>query len=161
MKVRVILSMAVAAVVGLSGCQTDNSGSGAQKVPSPSLGTRLPRDAEMLIPAAKVNAIARGMSADEVRALLGTPEHVQPYGSRGGNAKIWIYNLAVQRTFHQVSSGIREVPAFDPITGASIVVREPIMTNRRVKRYTTLELLMIDDRLMERRPGHSVDVSID
>jgi hypothetical protein len=160
MNARSVFVVGVAAILLLGACQTDNSGSGATTGRS-GASAMVPRNADLLIPAAKVNAIAKGMTADEVRALLGAPERVEPYSSAGATAKVWIYTLAVETKFHQVSTGMQEIPSYDPITGAATVIREPIMANRRVKRYTTLELLMVDDRLVERRPGRSVDVNFD
>ena len=161
MNARSVFVVGVAAVLLLGACQTDNSGSGAKSAQGARAAAMVPRNADLLIPAAKVNAITKGMTGEEVRAVLGAPERIEPFSSAGTNAKVWIYTLAVETRFHQISTGVQEIPAYDPITGASTVIREPIMANRRVKRYTTLELLMVEDRVVERRPGRSVDVNID
>jgi len=150
-------------VACFAGCETDNSGSGARSAGSAasSFGRRGGGRTELLIPAAKINAIAQGMTADEVRQLLGKPNRVQSYAAAGKTGEIWTYNLSVTEVVKEVSTGVREIESINPMTNQPMTIREPIMTQKRSQHYSTLELLMIDNHLVERRPGRDVDVGFD
>lgn len=115
----------------------------------------------MLIAPEKINAINKGMSADEVTQVLGKPDQVDAYPGGGPTGQVWTYKIAVENRVEQVSTGIREVPSWDPVANHATTIREPILTNRRIRRYTTLELLFTDGHLLERRAGRDVNVQLD
>lgn len=143
---------AAAALIAFGGCATDNN------TPTPkNAGAPRVNRANMLIPANKVNAIAKGMKGETVQQLLGKPFNVQPFS--GGNVKgeIWTYRISVTETANQVPTSMRDVPAWDPIANQQITVQEPVYQIEHVRMYTTLQLLIVDGRLVERKPGVDID----
>jgi hypothetical protein len=153
---RKLLPLTLAAVgLLLAGCTTDNA------TPTAGRPANLPRGAQVLLPPAKINAIAKGMTGDEVTQLLGKPDRLTAYPGGGPTGQVWSYNIAVVNRVDQISSGTREVPSWNPITNQPTTTIEPILTQRRSRRFTTLDLLFVDGHLLERRPGRDFDVQID
>lgn len=161
MKKCLLLIVAITGLAALAGCAND--GTAAASAPAASVPPAKPapaavvKDAELLIPADKVNAIAQGMNGATVRRLLGEPNKVVPFTKGNISGQIWSYRVAVSEVVNQVATSMRDVPAWDPIGNRAITVKEPVFQQEHVRTYTTLELLMVDDRLIERKPGHEID----
>lgn len=146
-----------AAALLLGGCETapaDDSETGAPTATKSVAGAET--RGTVMIPAATVNALANGMSGDQVRALLGRPQTTRPFRPGGPGAEVWVYRISYVETTRQVAASTRDVPAFNPITGDQINVAEPVYQNQYTRTYRTLELLLIDGRLIERKAGTEV-----
>lgn len=91
--------------------------------------------------------LALGMTADEVRALVGAPRSIRPDPAGGAGGELWHYRQKLDEMMRQVSVGTRDVPAVNPLTGENIVVKEPVMGNESAILYLDVELLITNGRL--------------
>ncbi len=154
------LSLFSATVLLLAGCATDSSAPTANTAaapaakPAPKHEEKKP---ETLIPVAKINSIAQGMKAETVREILGKPSQVTPFKKDTITGEIWTYRVAYADTLDQVATSMKEVPGWDPINNRAISIQEPVYQLQRTRVYTTLELLIVDGRLIQRKGGRDVD----
>lgn len=93
--------------------------------------------------------IKKGMTAAEVREILGAPASVEPGPNQELKSEIWVYNRPVQSTTTQAATTVRQVDAVDPISGQNITVPEPVYQTVVVRISETAQLLMIDGKLIE------------
>jgi len=87
-----------------------------------------------------------GMSAEEVHALLGKPHAITPVRQDG---ETWHYLRKVDEVVRRVSLTTREVPAVNPITGQSIIIQEPVMSDAFTTLYEDIDLLLAEGRIVE------------
>ena len=95
------------------------------------------------------DTITKGMSAAEVRALVGKPHGIKADKADGTEAEIWLYQQILDKVVRQVHMSTRDVPAVNPITGQSIIIQEPVMSDEVTTLYQDIELQMADDHVME------------
>ncbi len=93
-------------------------------------------------------ALRKGMTAAEVRAILGEPDGIKPFKSPDIGVYVWTYNRIVRGPERQVITGTREIPAVNPITGLPITQQEPIYAQEITYLHETIELLMQGDILL-------------
>lgn len=90
-------------------------------------------------PTARENAknLRKGMTETEIRAVWGEPKstHTSPEGD-----KILVYQFDVLNAQKMVPTDMKEIPAYDPITGAAIKVMEPTYSPQNVTVYQTIVL---------------------
>lgn len=103
------------------------------------------------------NALTMGMSAAEVRALVGEPREIKADPGEGSDAQLWRYQHKLDEVVRQVPIGTRELPAINPITGQPIVIVESVMTDEFSTIYQDIDLLMIGDRILDIRRSQRVD----
>lgn len=96
-----------------------------------------------------VRVLRKGLSADEVKSLLGDPKQIKPYVAEGITSEIWVYERIVPGPTRQVPTGTREVPFIDPISGTMRMLQEPIYENEVISIVETTQLLMFAGRLAE------------
>jgi len=99
--------------------------------------------------------ITKGMTAAEVRALVGEPQEIKKHKVEDTEAEVWRYPaVKVDEVVTQVPVGTRDVPSFNPFTGLTTIIKEPIMGEEFTTLYHDIVLLMIGDRVIEiaRRP---------
>jgi hypothetical protein len=125
-----LLRFPTLALLALTGCSSAPSGSGGSG-----------RDANPF------EQLVLGMTAEQVRALVGAPQAVRPDPAGGVGDEFWHYRHKRDEVVRQVSIGTRDVPAVNPITGQDIIIKEPIMGNEYTTLYLDFELLIIDGRL--------------
>ena len=118
-----------AALLLLGGCETPTGG-GPAASPAAQNQTKL----------------TKGMIADDVRAALGAPASIRPYGDQKVKSEVWKYRQTRQVT-RQVAVGVQENPYTDPMTGAQTVVKTPITKNETVLIDEVLEILLIDGKV--------------
>lgn len=95
--------------------------------------------------------LARGLSADDVRAAWGEPAEIRPFTVPGGTlpSEIWIYRRFVTDRERQVIIGTHEVPATNPRTGQATTIDEPDYAPEVTTVTEIVELLFVDRRLTE------------
>lgn len=92
--------------------------------------------------------LALGMTADQVRTMLGTPRTIRPDPAGAAGDEIWHYRQKRDEMTRQVSIGTRDVPAVNPLTGEDIIIKESVMGNESTILYLDAELKITDGRLM-------------
>jgi len=117
------------------------------------------RPQEMLIPAKRINALVKGMPATAVRDSLGAPETVKTLATTPAKTEVWTYRIAVVEHTEQVATSMRDVPAWDPLSNRAITVQEPVYQMLHTRIYTTLELLIVDGKLVERKGAREIEHS--
>ncbi len=126
----------------LAGCSTP-SGSAPRSAAGPAGG----ESASAV--AAPLSALQKGMTAGEVRAILGEPDEIKPFKSPDIGVNVWTYRRIVRGPERQVITGTRDIPAVNPITGLPITMQEPIYGQEVTFLHETIELLMQGDTLLE------------
>ncbi len=127
-------SLLLASLILLAGCSTptDNS-TRTTPAAAPS-------------PAAKGNSknLRKGMTEMEIRAAWGDPKsvHTTPEGDT-----VFVYQFDVLTAQKMVPTDMKEIPAYDPITGAAIQVKEPVYSPQNVTVYQTIVLQLKDGAL--------------
>lgn len=111
---------------------------------------------------AAFRALHRGQSAAEVRASVGEPIEVRPFpvSETGLAAEVWVYRRVIAGDERQVPVTTRAVPAVNPITGLPFTVNEPVYETQAATITETIELLMVDQRLVQRKSRRHGDSRI-
>ncbi len=129
MKSSAITTVLVSTTLLLAACTTPTS-TPAQNAPAKPLAP---------VATAKDNPknLRRGMTEMEIRAAWGEPKsvHTTPEGD-----KVFVYQFDVLTAQKMVPTDMKEVPAYDPITGAAIKVMEPTYSPQNVTVYQTIVL---------------------
>jgi hypothetical protein len=98
-------------------------------------------------------ALEQGMSASEVKAIIGQPLEVRPMNAPNGNAEVWTYRRALENHVWQTATQIEFVPAFSGIggTGQSMIRLRPqeVYNLERIVTYQVTELLMFEGQLIK------------
>ncbi len=94
-------------------------------------------------------ALRKGLSAGELKALLGEPKEVRPYVVEGVPSEIWIYERRIPGVTRQVPVRMQEVPYVDPITGDTRMIQEPVYENERTTIIETTDVLMFSGAVAE------------
>lgn len=81
--------------------------------------------------------LRKGMTEPEIRSVWGEPKsaHTSPEGDT-----ILVYQFDVLTAQKMVPTDMKEIPAYDPITGAAIQVKEPVYSPQSVVVYQTIVL---------------------
>lgn len=123
----------------LAACASDS------KSPAPA-GTTAPVVSSVL---AGYGKLAKGLTGDQVRELLGAPAETKPLIAGGTKSLIWSYPLRTINEVRLVAVATEEIPATNPLTGQSTTRTEPVYQNQSIDATDTLHLLMVGDRLIE------------
>ncbi len=97
--------------------------------------------------------LEKGMTAEQILALIGKPAEVKPIEApKGlqGPAEIWVYRRTMGTQTVQYPTGERDVPVYGGI-GADQTMKtrkELIYTLKHVTVYRVTSLLMVDGRLV-------------
>ncbi len=149
MPIRLLLAFLAAAL--FAGCETTSNAPAAGT--KPKAGPGQPSKPEVLIPAAKLNAVKRGMTSAEVRGLLGNPNNISPFPAGELKGEVWTYRISVVKRTNFIAASMEEIPFVDPITGEMKMIKEPVLRPQYERFYQTLQFLMVQDRVTERRPA--------
>lgn len=139
------------AAVLLAGCETTSNVPAAGT--KPTAGTSRTSQAEVLIPARKLNAIKRGMTVAEVQNLIGKPDNVSPFPAGELKGEVWTYRISVVKRTTMIAASMEDVPFTDPVTGITTMIKEPLLKPQYERFYQTMQFLMVQDRVTERRPS--------
>lgn len=102
-------------------------------------------------------ALQKHMGAMQVKALAGEPDEIRPSRSAGLSSEVWVYRRKISETVVQVPIGSRDVPATNPITGQPISISETIYENQLEIVTETIELLLIEQRVIEWKRSRSTE----
>jgi hypothetical protein len=127
----------------LAGCSSPSAPDHHQ-AEAPPAGVAKAKDDQRLF-----DGLKKGMTAAQVRNLVGEPAEVRPFKAGGLKSNVWVYPGRVFEHMASVPIGTREVPQVDPMTGRSTTIKEPIYEYKAVKVSETIELLVIEDQLIE------------
>ena len=94
-------------------------------------------------------AVQQGMTAEEVRSLVGEPKEIKPMKTAGLKSEVWLYDRKIADLTRMSDVGDVEVPVINPITGVTSTTKNTIMNLREedITVYETVEVLMIDGHL--------------
>jgi hypothetical protein len=107
-------------------------------------------------------ALYKGQPAAEVKARVGEPAEIRPFPvtETGLAAEVWVYRRVVAREERQVPIRTRDVPAVNPITGLAFTVNEPVYETQSDAIIETVELLMVEQQLVQRKSRRHADTGI-
>ena len=105
-------------------------------------------------------AVKKGMTAEQVRALVGKPEQIKPFKDGELHSEVWVYQRVISEEARMVAVTTQEIPVTNPLTGQTSLVAEPVMSHEFIKVSEITELLMIDGRLIEWKRKPQVDRTI-
>ena len=137
-----------AALVLAAGCSTTPVPSAPVAAATPAVR---PGDAALLVgPEA---GLKKGMRADAVRRIMGSPTEIRAMKAPSGKAETWIYRRTVTGHVQQVEVGVRSTPITDVAGAAQGLmpksIDEPIMQQETEVYDVAVNLLMFDDVLIE------------
>ncbi len=126
-----------ALILTLAGCSTPGPETSAAEPVAPTLG---------------VSRLQRGMTADEVRALLGKPDQAAMTPTREGMAQLWTYRRRVLR-LNQVAASTIAVPVYKgPGMGDANnigTIDKPTDSNEHVILMQTIKVMLLDGKVAE------------
>jgi len=94
-----------------------------------------------------------GMTADQVRQIMGEPAKVVPRPVPKGTAEVWVYERRIIGPTQQIQVGVH--PTVVTETGADGVSRqrvlseEPIYRQAHIKTVETIQVVMVNGRFLE------------
>lgn len=96
--------------------------------------------------------VGPGMTADQVRAIIGKPREVRKIDAEGVTGESWIYRRVAKRVINQVAPTTAKVPTWggpgvNRANGEIIEVDVPFTRNERVTIYQMTALLFIDGKV--------------
>ena len=94
-------------------------------------------------------ALQKQMSAAQVRALVGAPAEIKPFKAEVPASEIWVYHRKVAQQDREVPIGSQEIPRMNHVTGQMGTANEPIYETQSFAIIETIELLMVEQRLIE------------
>jgi len=118
-----------------SGCAT--------ATPAPGAGTAA---AAATAPKDPWLALARDLTAEQVRAALGEPREMRPMQTSGG--EIWVYRRTTAAGVDLVQTSTEEIPYYDPIRGEMRTRPSPVYSQQTRLVEQELNLLMFQGRLV-------------
>ncbi len=90
--------------------------------------------------------LTRGMTADQVRAILGKPREVRPMQTQGG--EIWVYERTAGTDVDLVATRTEDQPYIDPISGQQRTVSSPVYSRELRTVTQELNLLIYEGKLV-------------
>jgi oligosaccharide reducing-end xylanase len=103
------------------------------------------------------DSLRQGMTATQVRQLLGEPKSIKPFKSGELKSDVWTYERVISKTTDQIQTGSREVPLMNPRTGVMGTTQEPVYGLEFTTVTEILELLVIEDHLIQWKRKNLVD----
>jgi hypothetical protein len=99
---------------------------------------------------ATVIDLRRGMTREQVKAILGDPAEVQvPQVESSANIEVWVYRRNVGSRVDSVAPTIMTEPWVDPLTGTLYYLERPNPSERRVDFLEELHLYFASGVLTE------------
>ena len=94
-------------------------------------------------------AVQKGMTAEEVRSLVGEPKEIKPLNKTDLKSDVWLYDRKIADITRMADVGNLEVPVTNARTGVDGTTTQSIVNLREevITVNETVELLMIDGRL--------------
>jgi hypothetical protein len=91
-------------------------------------------------------ALQQGMTAEEVRGLVGEPKEIQSLKTAGLKSEVWLYDRKIADITRMADVGNVEVPIVNPFTGVASTTKDTItnLRDENITVYETVEVLMIE-----------------
>lgn len=106
--------------------------------------------------------IAIGMTAAEIRALIGAPTKIKKVPRKEGvEAEVWYYDFTVPGEMRDVALTTRDVPYINPKTGVETIIKEPVYSQVQDYVTETTALVMVDGVLTGSKRYRSVSRDFD
>jgi outer membrane protein assembly factor BamE (lipoprotein component of BamABCDE complex) len=97
--------------------------------------------------------LKKGMTADQVRQIMGAPAEIKPKPAPTGKAEVWVYRRTVLGPPQQVQVGVQPITVTvqdpDGVTRQKTLREDPIYRQAHDKITETILLLMFDNQLVE------------
>ena len=100
--------------------------------------------------------LRKGMASEEIVALLGEPLDTKTSEDTLGEVETWLYEES-RETITLVQADTREVPYVHPITGAEMMITEPVTKQKVDSIVVTTKLFIFEGKLI----GWDVDTRED
>jgi outer membrane protein assembly factor BamE (lipoprotein component of BamABCDE complex) len=130
----------------LAGCATPPPSSSAA-------GGKTAAVAPATEPAGPESALKRGMTPEEVKAIMGEPAEIKPMKSPAGAAEIWVYLRRSQGRTQQIMVGTKSTPMMTTNSNGDLVttqtIEEPILRQQIEIIDETVSLLIFEGRYTE------------
>lgn len=100
-------------------------------------------------------ALLEGMTAAQVRRIMGDPAEVHPQVVSKGKVEVWVYHRSTMGSTQQVQVGTKAIT--DLVTGSDGITRTrtleqvPIFRQAHLQINETIQLLMVDDLYLEQK----------
>jgi len=154
--------IAVILTVMLGGCETPSA-----NVPPAAAAPAAPEAAGAQAPKAALSgpeaSLRKGMTAAEVRKIMGAPREIKPMPSPSGTAEVWVYVRSSSHTGDLVQVGQRMVQVTQQVADGRLVTSQvpgdPIIMQEVKNEEETISLLMFDGAFvtLKRSVAHSKD----
>jgi hypothetical protein len=97
-------------------------------------------------------SVRKGMTADEVVAVIGKPKEIKPVVTEVGTGESWIYRRVAKRVTNQVAPTVEKVPMWggpgvNVANGEVIDVNVPFQRLERITIYQMTALLFVDGKV--------------
>ena len=101
-------------------------------------------------------ALQNGMTADEVKHIMGEPAEIKPMESPTGKAEVWVYHRTVIVHVEQVQVGSQVIKdstssGTDNVVHTSTLAEIPIYKQAIHKDLETISLLMFDGKFLSQK----------
>jgi hypothetical protein len=100
-------------------------------------------------------ALQNGMTAEEVKHIMGTPAEIKPMESPTGKAEVWIYRRTMLGRVEQIQVGSKPITVSsvggDGLAHLQTVAEEPIYKQAVHTDEETISLLMFDGRFISQK----------
>lgn len=132
-------------------------------------GLRAAEDTKRSVPAERPSkssgaktALAKGMTAEQVQAIVGKPNEIRPIKNSKAKAETWVYRRLIEQRTEQTATGVEIRPAF---VGLGVqgdgTVTVPATRLERITTYQITWVLMIDGRMEMAKQTREVARSFD
>ena len=127
-----LIPVAIALLGGAfaAGCATSGTRSGTSQV------ARIVADPDSFLHV--------GMTVEQVRKAMGEPAEIHPLKSSNGRGETWIYKARIYSGDRMIAAKTESVPYFDPFTGETRDIQQPVYTPQTVTVEERLNLLIYD-----------------
>ena len=100
-------------------------------------------------------ALLKGMTAAQVKGIMGDPAEIHPRPVPKGKVEVWVYYRSTIGPTQQVQVGTKaitdQVTGSDGITRTRILQQVPVFQQMHLKITETIQLLMFDDLYLEQK----------
>lgn len=100
-------------------------------------------------------ALQNGMTAEEVKHIMGEPAEIKPMDSPTGKAEVWAYHRTINGLVEQIQIGSKPITVSsvggDGLAHLQVVAEEPIYKQAVHTDEETISLLMFDGRFISQK----------
>jgi len=101
------------------------------------------------------HALLKGMTAAQVRQIMGEPAEIHPQPTVKGKVEVWVYRHSTVGPTQEVQVGAKAIT--DQVTGSDGITRTrtldqvPIIKQMHLKITETVQLLMVNDLFFDQK----------